>query len=152
LITEPDVIYVGGGSTANLLAMWRLHGVDELLRQAWENGVILCGSSAGAACWFEASITDSFGPTLQALRDGLGFLPGTFCPHYNSEEQRRPTLHLGISEGTPAGYAADDRVALHFIDEKLHEVVTPDLEASAYWVERDPSGAVTDRELTIRRI
>ena len=151
-ITSQDVIYVGGGSTANLLALWRLHGVDELLRDAWENGVILCGSSAGAACWFEATVTDSFGPTLQVMRDGLGFLPGTFCPHYNSEEQRRPTLHRAISEGMPAGYAVDDKVALHFVDTELEEAVSPDTQAAAWWVEQEPSGAVTERVLPPRLI
>jgi len=132
-LLDQDLIYVGGGNTANMLAVWRTHGVDELLREAWENGVILTGTSAGANCWFEASVTDSFGP-LGPLRDGLGFLAGSYCPHYDSEPERRPTFETLIASGFPEGYAADDTVALHFVGTDLREVVAPDEESYAYRV------------------
>ena len=90
LLAEADIVYVGGGSTANMLAVWRLHGIDTMLRAADERGAVLTGSSAGANCWFDASVTDSFGNELAPLHDGLGLLAGSFCPHYDSEPQRRP--------------------------------------------------------------
>ena len=131
-----DVIYVGGGNTANMLAVWRLHGVDKALREAWRRGVILAGVSAGANCWFEACSTDSFGP-LAPLRDGLGFLPGSACPHYDGEKGRRPTLHRMIRSGAlPAGYAIDNCAALHFIGRRLVECVSSRPAARAYYVER----------------
>src|SRR5215212_6073121 len=123
-VLDQDVVYVGGGSTANLLAVWRVHGLDRVLREAWEQGVVLGGVSAGAICWFEAGTTDSFGPTLQPMHDGLGFLPGSCCPHYNGEAQRRPLYHRVVAEGFPAGYAVDDACALHYRDTTLAEVVT----------------------------
>jgi peptidase E len=113
-ITGADIVFVGGGNTANMLAVWRVHGVDEALREAWESGTIMCGSSAGMICWFEAGITDSFRPGLDGMRDGLGFLPGSACPHYDGEELRRPRYHDLVREGFPAGFAADDGVGLVF--------------------------------------
>ncbi len=86
LVLTQDVILVGGGNTANMLAVWRVHGFDGLLREAWEQGIVLTGWSAGMICWFEAGVTDSFGPQLAAMPDGLGFLPGSACPHYDDEE------------------------------------------------------------------
>ena len=133
-LMRQDVIYVGGGNTANMLAIWRLHGVDRALRIAWRQGVILAGISAGANCWFEASSTDSFGP-LSALRDGLGFLPGSVCPHYDGEKERRPTLHRFIASGRlPDGVALDDGAAAHFSGRKLAEVVSSRPQAKAYRV------------------
>src|SRR5437764_8979730 len=85
-----DVIFVGGGNTANALAIWRVHGFDEILCEAYEQGTLLAGSSAGMLCWFEAGVTDSFGPELAPLCDGLRFLVGSACPHYDDEERRRP--------------------------------------------------------------
>ena len=135
-LLSQDVLYVGGGNTANMLAIWRVHGVDKILRRAWKNGVILCGLSAGMICWFQACVTDSFGP-LALLDDGLRLLPGSACPHYDGEAQRRPTYHALIRAGKlPAGYAADDGAALHFAGRKLIEVVTSRPGASAYRVER----------------
>ena len=92
------VIYVAGGNTANMLAIWRLHGVDTALRRAWEAGVVLCGLSAGANCWFEGCSTDSFGTGLAPMTDGLGFLRGSFCPHYDGEPLRRPTFTRWVAE------------------------------------------------------
>jgi len=88
-ILQQDVVYVGGGATAYLLATWRLAGLDAIFREAWGRGVVLSGVSAGAVCWFEAGLTDSFGRPLRPLREGLGFLPGSFCPHYDGEKDRR---------------------------------------------------------------
>ena len=104
---------MGGGNTANMLAIWRVHGVDRLLREVWERGGVLCGTSAGANCWFEACTTDSFGP-IAPLEDGLGLLAGSFCPHYDAEPERRPTYLRLVEAGFPSGYAAEDGAALHF--------------------------------------
>jgi peptidase E len=138
-VLAQDVVYVGGGNTASLLAVWRTHGLDVVLREAWEEGVVLCGSSAGMNCWFEASTTDSFDlAQLGALRDGLGFLPGSACPHYDGEEQRRPLYRRLIAEeGFPPGYAADDAAALVFEGVELREVVCTVEGSSAYRVDAD---------------
>lgn len=123
LLLEQDLIYVGGGSTANLLALWRLHGVPDVLRTAAEQGVVLAGISAGMNCWFEASSTDSFGP-LAPLADGLGFLPGSACPHYLGEPQRRERYRDWVGIGRlPAGHAADDFTALVWRDGEVAEAV-----------------------------
>ena len=118
-----DVILVGGGNTANMLAVWRMHGFDRILREAWEAGVVLTGWSAGMICWFEAGVTDSFGPQLEGMRDGLGFLPGSACPHYDGEELRRPVYTRLVREGFPAGIALDDAAGAHYVGTELHEVV-----------------------------
>ena len=102
LLASQDVIYVSGGNTANALALWRLHGVDEALRDAWRRGAVLGGVSAGANCWFECCVTDSFGPALDPLHDGLGLVPGSFCPHYDGEELRRPVYRSLVDDGFPA--------------------------------------------------
>ncbi len=137
-----DVIYVGGGSTANLLAVWRVHGLDAILREAWEAGVVLCGVSAGALCWFEGGSTDSFGSGLSPLRDCLGFLPGSFCPHYDGEALRRSTYHQFIQDGLPDGYAADDSAALHFVGTELVEAISSQPNARAYRVERQKDSVI----------
>ena len=135
---DHDVILVAGGNTANMLAIWRVHGFDDALRAAWEDGVVLCGWSAGMICWFEAGVTDSFGPQLAGMRDGLGFLPGSACPHYDGEERRRPVYNgLVRDDGFPPGYAADDDVGLHFVGSELREVVTTRDGAGAYRVTPD---------------
>jgi dipeptidase E len=124
-VLEQDVIWVGGGNTASLLAVWRMHGLDAVLREAWEAGVVLCGVSAGMNCWFEASTTDSFDLSqLAPLRDGLGLLPGSACPHYDGEEQRRPLYRGLVASGDfPPGYAADDAAAIVFEGTTVREVV-----------------------------
>lgn len=122
-VLSQDLVYVGGGSTANLLALWRLHGLDRALAKAAAGGTILAGISAGMNCWFEASSTDSFGP-LAPLRDGLGWLPGSACPHYFGEDGRAERFRAWIADGTlPAGHAADDHVALLWRDGELIEAV-----------------------------
>ena len=132
-VGQQDIFYVGGGNTAHLLAVWRLHGLDQLLRDAWSRGAILCGVSAGMLCWFRAGVTDSFGP-LAGLHDGLALIDAAACPHYDNERDRRATFHRLIAEGMPAGYAADDGVALHFRGTELVEAVSSRVGASAYYV------------------
>ena len=134
-VLAQDAIYVSGGNTANALAIWRVHGFDTILREAWERGILLCGWSAGMICWFEAGVTDSFGAELAGMRDGLGFLPGSACPHYDSEERRRPVFRELVDGGFPPGLAADDGAALHFVGTELREVVSVGDGARAYRVE-----------------
>ncbi len=131
-----DVVYVAGGNTASMLGVWRAHGLDAVLREAWEAGIVLTGWSAGAICWFEDGVTDSFGPDLAQLGDGLGFLSGSFCPHFDAESMRRPTYHRLIAEGLAPGLAADDRAAVHFVGTELHQAVCARPDAQAYRVER----------------
>jgi peptidase E len=134
-LAAQDVIYVSGGNTANALAIWRLHGVDVALRDAWERGAVLGGVSAGANCWFEACVTDSFRWELDGLRDGLGILPGSFCPHYDGEGRRRPVYTELVADGFPAGFAADDGAAFHFVGTELSEVVASHVGPRGYRVE-----------------
>jgi dipeptidase E len=134
LTLAQDAIYVSGGSTANMLAVWRVHGFDRILREAWEAGVVLFGASAGMICWFEAGVTDSFGPELAGMRDGLGLLPGSACPHYGGEPQRRPRYRELVAGGFPEGVAADDGVGLHYAGTELRDVVTCRPGATAYRV------------------
>ena len=138
LALRQDVILVGGGNTANMLAVWRLHRFDAILREAWEAGVVLTGWSAGMICWFEAGVTDSFGPQLAGLRDGLGFLPGSACPHYDGDELRRPVYEKLVREGFPPGIALDDGVGAHYVGTELHEVVSVSPSSRGYRV--DASG------------
>jgi peptidase E len=147
LALSHDVILVCGGNTANMLAIWRVHGFDAILREAWESGVLLTGWSAGMICWFEAGVTDSFGPQLEGMPDGLGFLPGSACPHYDGEERRRP-VYTSLVRGTfPPGLALDDGVAAHYVGTELREIVTNRPESGGYHVSRDG-----ERSLSIRRL
>ena len=125
-----DVVWVGGGSVANLLALWRLHGVDAALRAAWEQGTILAGVSAGSICWHVGGPTDSFGPTLQPVTNGLGFLPYGNGVHYDSEEQRRPLVHQLVADGTlPVTWATDDGVGILYEgDEPVRVLVDVDVD------------------------
>ena len=141
-VLDMDLIYVGGGSTANLLSLWRLHGLDRLLATAADRGTVLAGISAGMNCWFEGSSTDSFGP-LAALDDGLRMLPGSACPHYLGEPDRRPAFLRMVAEGElPDGYAVDDGVALLWRDGVLVEAVAERRDGVAFRVTRAGSGAV----------
>jgi dipeptidase E len=142
-----DVIFVGGGNTANALAIWRVHGFDQILREAWEAGIVLTGWSAGMICWFEAGVTDSFGPQLEGMRDGLGFLVGSACPHYDGEELRRPVYTRLVAEGFPAGIAADDGVGVHFVGTDVAGVVSVRDGAGAYRVEPGGESALVARLL-----
>lgn len=147
-IGRQDVFYVGGGNTAHLLAMWRTHGVEKLLRRAWRRGAVLAGISAGMICWFEDGLTDSFGD-LHALGDGLGFIRGSACPHHDGEPERREAFRRIIRRGAPAGYAVEDGVALHFAGARLREVVSSRPDARAYRVALR-RGKVVEHPLTVR--
>lgn len=128
-----DVVVVPGGNTANMLAIWRTHRFDAVLREAWAAGVVLTGWSAGAICWFEHAVTDSFGPQLEPM-GCLGFLPGSACPHYDGEALRRPRYAELVRGGFPPGIAIDDAAAVRFDGRELTEVVTSRAGAGAYRV------------------
>jgi peptidase E len=135
-VLEQDIIYVGGGNTKNLLALWKDWGLDTIIREAWERGVILAGWSAGSICWFEQGVTDSIPGELTVLRC-LGFLKGSNCPHYDGELERKPSYHRLLAEGLISeGYAADDGVALHFWETRLERIVTSRPHAKAYRLEK----------------
>jgi peptidase E len=135
VIAAQDVVIVGGGNTANMLAIWRVHGVDRALRDAYARGTILTGWSAGCLAWFEGGVTDSFTPELGPLRDGLGLLKGSACPHYDSEERRALVYAREIAAGLPAGIALDDGVMALFEDERLIEVVSGRQDGRAFRVD-----------------
>jgi peptidase E len=136
-IIEHDVIYVGGGNTKSMLAIWREWGIPDLLREAWNGGTVLCGVSAGAICWFAEGVTDSIPGKLTAL-PCLGFLPGSCCPHYDGETQRRPSYAKLLREGTiGAGFAIDDGAAVHFVGAGVERVVASRPKATAYRVAWD---------------
>jgi peptidase E len=141
-----DVLLVPGGNTANMLAVWRAHGFDRIVREAWEQGVVLYGWSAGMICWFDAGVTDSFGPQLEAM-DCLGFVPGSACPHYDGEGLRRPRYQELVANGFPAGWAADDGVALHFAGTELAEAISIRPEGRAYRVEPGSESPIEARLL-----
>jgi peptidase E len=135
LVLDHDVAWVGGGSVANLLALWRLHGLDETFRQAWAAGVVLAGVSAGSVCWHVGGTTDSYGPDLRPVTNGLGFLPYANGVHYDSEAQRRPRFHQYIAEGIlPGGYATDDHTGLVYHGTELTEAVAEVPGPAAYHV------------------
>lgn len=136
-LLEQDLVYVGGGSSANLLALWRLHGLPSVLEKAAADGTVLAGVSAGMNCWFEASSTDSFGP-LAPLSDGLGWLRGSACPHYFGEAGRAERFRGWVADGTlPPGYGVDDGVALVWRDGVLAEVVSERPDGQAFAVTPD---------------
>lgn len=144
-LAAQDLIYVGGGNTRNMLALWRLWGVDAAIRAAWENGTVLAGVSAGGLCWFENGITDSYAGEVREL-PCLGWVPGSFCPHYDSEPGRQPVLERLVARGTlPAGYAVEDDAAVHLRDGKLMAVVAELPGKSAYAFTRENDAAVLRR-------
>jgi peptidase E len=150
-LLDQDVVFVGGGNTANMLAIWRVHGVDRALKRAWDEGVVLAGWSAGANCWFEASLTDSFGLELDALHDGLKLLDGSFCPHYDSESLRRPRYEELVGSGKLAdGYASDDSVGVLFEGRRFAEAVASLPGQHAYRVERRRGGGVEEQQIRAR--
>ncbi|HEX3823417.1 MAG TPA: peptidase E [Mycobacteriales bacterium] len=143
-----DVIWVGGGSVANLLAVWRTHGLDDAFHEAWERGVVLAGVSAGSLCWHVGGTTDSYGLDLRPVTNGLGLLPHSNGVHYDAEEQRRPLFEQLIGDGTlPDGYATDNGVGLHYIGTELHEVLSEIEGATGYRVERVGPGEVRETVL-----
>jgi dipeptidase E len=146
LVLAQDIVLVMGGNTANALAVWRAHGFDEILREAWQRGILLTGWSARMICWFEHGVTDSFGPGLAPM-ECLGLLPGSACPHYDGEERRRPVYTRLVAEGLAPGVAADDDVALHYVGTDLQEVVSSRRGAAAYRVGPDAERPLETRLL-----
>jgi peptidase E len=141
-LSEQDIIWVSGGSTANLLALWRLHGLDTILRSVWEAGIVLMGVSAGSLCWHVGGTTDSFGLPLQPITDALGFLPYSNSPHHDAEAERRPLIHRLIAEGTlPDGYATDNGAGLVYRGTDLHEAISEKPGALAYEITRQGATA-----------
>jgi peptidase E len=146
-----DIIWVSGGSVANLCAVWRAHGLDEILHEAWQAGVVLGGVSAGSICWHAGGSTDSFGLRLRGFTDGLGWLPYSNGVHYDAEEQRRPMMHELIADGTlPDGYATDDGAGLVYRGIRLAEVVADRDGPRGYELKRAADGSVTETPLPTR--
>lgn len=150
-LLRQDVIWVCGGSTANLLALWRVHGLPPILAECWQAGVVLTGVSAGSLCWHTGGTTDSFGLELQVIDDGLGLVPYSNCPHYDAEQQRRPLYHRLVGDGVlPAGYATDNGAGVRYEGTTMVEAVTEYDGAGCYWVERGPDGTATETALPAR--
>ncbi len=146
-----DVVWVGGGSVANLLAVWRVHGLDEIFREAWESGVILGGVSAGSICWHIGGTTDSFGPELRPITNGLALLPYGNGVHYDADAQRRPLLQKLVATGElPRSYATDDGTGLHYVGTELREAVTDLPGKSAWRVDPDGKGGAVEVALATR--
>lgn len=146
-----DIIWVGGGSVANLCAVWRVHGLPAILRECWEAGVVLGGVSAGSICWHVGGTTDSFGRRLRAYTDGLGWLPYGNGVHYDSEAERRPLLHRLVADGTlPASHCTDDGVGLVYRGTRLAEAVADRAGVAAYEVVPDGAGGVRETRIEPR--
>ena len=151
LLLAQDIVYVGGGSMRNLLAIWHAHGLDEILRDAWASGVVLAGLSAGAMCWFQWGVTKSSGTPEPTA--GLGFVPGSLTVHADGEPDRLPVYERAVADGTiPSGYAADDGVGLLFRGATLEGAVCSRPGARAWRVESDGSGGVRKTPLLVRNL
>jgi len=149
-LLNQDVIYVGGGNTVNMLSIWRLHGIDNILIEAWKKGVILCGLSSGMICWFEESLTNSFGGLPTPLKDGLGLLKGSACPHYDREPERRIKYKEFVKTGQlSVGYAADNGAAIHFIGTEFFQALSSIPDARVYSVCLE-NGCVVERPIETR--
>jgi peptidase E len=150
-LLRQDIIWVDGGSVANLCAVWRVHGVDEILHEAWQSGVVLAGVSAGSICWHQGGSTDSFGLELRGFTDGLGWLPYSNGVHYDAEPQRRPKMHELIGDGTLGdGYATDDGAGLVYRGTVLTEVVADRPGPRGYELRRAADGSVVETPLPTR--
>ena len=151
LLLSQDVIFVGGGSVANMVAVWRVHGLDRVMRAAWQAGIVLAGVSAGALCWFEGGTTDSFGLELRPFTAGLAMLAGSYCPHYSSEPRRRPLYQSLVADGSlPPGIACDDGTAAHFADDALAEIVADRPGQHGYRVAPAGQGGAAEKALATR--
>jgi dipeptidase E len=148
-LLEQDLVYVGGGSLVSLLGTWRAHGIDDVLREAWEAGVVLCGGSAGSLCWFTDAVS-SFHEGPPRRVGGLGLLPWSNAVHYDEEPGRRTAFEAAVADGIRPGYGAGDGTALHFIGTELAEVVSSRPRARAVFVSSDGDGGVSERELAVR--
>lgn len=128
-VRDFDVIHVGGGNTANMLDVWKRQGLDVIMREMWEDpasNVVFTGGSAGGICWFEGGTTDSYGPTLQVLPESLGFLPGSFSPHYDAEDQRQPLYHAALKSGQLGpGHAVGNLQSVHFHNQEFVRAISP---------------------------
>jgi peptidase E len=144
-LLDQDVIYIGGGNSFQMLLVWRAHGLDKTLRQAWEKGIILCGLSAGSLCWFSGSITDSWGHPLQVFNDGLGFLPESHCPHYDGSPERQKIYEASIANGDlPPGIAVDDSCGVLYRGTAFVESVCSVSGKRAHWVSPENGQARLD--------
>src|SRR5262245_48579189 len=145
-LLSQDLIYVGGGSVISLLGVWRAHGIDAILREAWEAGVVLCGLSAGSLCWFAESVTGFHGAPRRV--EGLGLLPFSNCVHYEPRSARRRAYHDLLRDGMRPGYAAEDGAALHFVGSELSRVVASRPESRGYRLDADGGRVVETRIAT----
>jgi peptidase E len=146
-LLSQDVIWVGGGSVVNLLAVWRAHALDQILHECWQSGVVLGGVSAGSLCWHVGGTTDSFGPNLQPVSNALGWLPFANGVHFDSEPQRRPLLHALVGDGRlPTAYATDDGVGLVYHGTDMIETVAEEDGKFAYLIERPEAASTSVRE------
>jgi dipeptidase E len=139
-LLSQDLIYVGGGNVVSMLGAWRAHGLDDVLREAWRKGIVLCGPSAGSLCWFEQALS-AFHGAPRTVR-GLGLLPYSNCVHYDAEPERRAEYHRFVGEGMRTGFAVEDGVALHFCGTRLEQVVSSRPDGHAYLVEPAGDGVV----------
>lgn len=150
-LLEQDLIYVGGGNTRNMLLLWKEWGIDKILHKAYKKGVLLAGMSAGAICWFEQGITDPENGPLYVL-NGLGFLSESCCPHYDGESERRPAYKKLMLDGNADnGYAIDNGVGLHFINEKLFKAVSSRKKSKAFSVYSE-DGVFYEDKLDVQHI
>ncbi|WP_430592700.1 Type 1 glutamine amidotransferase-like domain-containing protein [Humidisolicoccus flavus] len=150
LVMTSDLVWVGGGSVANLLALWRLHGLDSVFEKAWNAGVVLAGVSAGSICWHKGGTTDSFGPDLDPITNGLGFLPFDNGVHYDNEARRRPLVHELVADGTlGTTYCTDDGVGLVYHGTTLTEAIT-DIEGKGAYVVRAEDGRAIEERIEPR--
>src|SRR4051794_31481561 len=150
-LLSQDVVWVNGGSVANLLAVWRVHGLDEIFRRVWQSGVVLSGVSAGSICWHVGGTTDSFGPALRPVTNGLALLPYGNGVHYDSEEQRRPLLQRLVADGTlPLSHATDDGAGLVYRGTELAEAVADRAGAAAYRIRRADDGTAEETRIEPR--
>lgn len=146
VLLSMDAIWVSGGNTLNMIAIWKAQGVDKILKKAWDQGIVLGGGSAGSICWFEQGSTDSRPVTLSAM-DALGFLEGSHCPHYYTEGPRRDSYHDMIMNGSlKPGYALDDRVGLLFEGQELKKVVSSRKGTKGFHVSKT-NGKIVEKEL-----
>lgn len=148
LVLAQDAVFIGGGNTRSMLAVWREWGLPQVLKEALESGIILGGQSAGAICWFEQGVTDSWADRLRPL-ECMGFLPGSCCPHYDGEAERRPAYHALLKRGDiKPGYAIEDAVAVHFRNGRPERVISKKTGAKAYYVSVDAE-AVAEHALDV---
>lgn len=148
-----DVVWVNGGSVANLLAVWRVHGLDAIFRRVWEAGVVLAGVSAGSVCWYRGGTTDSFGPELRPVTNGLALLPYDNGVHYDTEARRRPTVHALVADGTLGEtHCTDDGVGLVYRGTELVEAVAEVDGKGAYIVTKGDDGTAVEERLEPRRL